>query len=199
MRGRPRHADAIKRHPLYKTHSSMRSRCADLNDKNYCGRGIRVCKRWDSYHPGFRNFLADMGPKPTPHHTLERIDNDGDYSQENCIWATRTAQAKNKRNNRIPGVSVRELAIEAGIPPKTAYDRLDAGCTITQALDPARRPGSPPKTQYTLDGITSSLGAHAKRVGVVTEHCAHGRVKRGWEVRDAVYTPGKIKLKDVKH
>lgn len=63
---------------------------------NYFARGIRVCARWCG-PDGFAHFLADMGRKPSPRHSLDRIDNDGDYEPTNCRWATATVQVHNRR------------------------------------------------------------------------------------------------------
>lgn len=87
--------NAAKR-AVYNTWSGMRQRC--LNPKcegysRYGGRGIKICKRWlDS----FQNFFNDMGAKPSPDLTIERLDNDGNYTPSNCVWATRSQQSRNR-------------------------------------------------------------------------------------------------------
>lgn len=85
-----------KRSPEYLAWGHMRRRCQDPQHpqfRNYGGRGIAVCERWQE----FQNFLADMGARPSPRHSLDRIDNDGSYEPGNCRWATKDVQQHNRR------------------------------------------------------------------------------------------------------
>ena len=67
--------------------------------KDYGGRGITVCDRWLGYDNGYINFVNDMGSKPTKNHSLDRIDNNGNYEPSNCKWSTIHEQQSNRRNN----------------------------------------------------------------------------------------------------
>lgn len=85
--------------PEYYSWMSMKSRCTNPNRENwmrYGGRGITVCERWMK----FSNFLEDMGLRPGPKYSIDRIDPDGNYEPGNCRWATSAEQAMNKRRQR---------------------------------------------------------------------------------------------------
>lgn len=89
----------MTRTPEHRTWAGMKSRCYNQHThsfSDYGGRGITVCNRW---RESFEAFYADMGPRPSPRHSLDRIDNDGNYEPGNCRWATRSEQQTNKRNN----------------------------------------------------------------------------------------------------
>lgn len=103
------HYNKTPKRIVYTAWRNMIQRCYNPNAhyyERYGGRGIKVCERWLSVS-GLKNFKNDMGEKPTPKHTLERVNNDGNYSPENCIWATPTQQNFNKhlQSNNISGVA----------------------------------------------------------------------------------------------
>ncbi|HDX9500141.1 TPA: AP2 domain-containing protein, partial [Bacillus thuringiensis] len=89
----------MKHTPEYNIWGLMKSRCSNLNDsgwENYGARGITVCERWLD----FSNFIEDMGERPSPEHSLDRIDVNGNYCKANCRWATHLEQAHNKRTSK---------------------------------------------------------------------------------------------------
>lgn len=94
-------------HPLYHTWYGMIHRCHYITGWSwfdYGGRGIVVCDRWrfgEGKKTGFTCWLSDMGPKPAPWYSIDRIDPDGNYEPENCRWATQQVQANNKREAPI--------------------------------------------------------------------------------------------------
>ena len=127
-------------HPLYYTWRGMRSRCNDPTHKNYPnygGRGIKVCDRW--LH-SFQNFRTDMGDKPTPNHTLDRINNDEGYSPDNCRWQTRKEQAHNRKNSMWDnGKTLQQIAEENDIPYGTLKVRYNKGLRGDELLKYKRK------------------------------------------------------------
>ena len=75
----------------------MKRRCSDTSDENYGGRGIRVCDRWVDSFPA---FVVDMGRRPSPDHSIDRIDVHGHYEPSNCRWATRKEQMNNLQKTK---------------------------------------------------------------------------------------------------
>lgn len=136
--GRLRSENASFKNPAYRVWQQMRSRCSNPRatgfDK-YGGRGIAVCVEWGS----FERFLADMGPRPSRDHTLDRIDNNEGYSKENCRWATRNEQANNTRRNHFiefdgQALTVAQWAERVGVKQNTLLYRLRRGWPVNEAL-----------------------------------------------------------------
>jgi hypothetical protein len=115
--------------PEYTIWTGMLSRTTCTTNQrypDYGGRGIRVCKRW---RRSFQNFLNDMGPRPSPKHSIDRINNSKGYSPENCRWVTRDIQARNTRVNvrltfRGETKCVAEWAETMGMPRALIYSRV---------------------------------------------------------------------------
>jgi len=121
----------FSRTPEYHTYCAMLRRCTNKRDnafKHYGGRGIKVCERWLN---SFENFYKDMGKRPYKK-SIDRIDNNGNYSPENCRWATKKEQSSNRRNNILikykdKTVTLAELARIMEISLSTLYYRYKRG------------------------------------------------------------------------
>jgi hypothetical protein len=124
--------------PEHEIWQGMRKRCYQPTCrayKDYGGRGIQVCDEWQD----FARFYADMGPRPSPKHTVERHDNNGPYAPDNCSWAPRSEQANNTRRNRrltLRGETrtLHQWAQSVGMTDHVLKKRLNRGWRIDKAL-----------------------------------------------------------------
>jgi hypothetical protein len=123
----------------YVAWAEMIKRCENSKSKSYVrygGRGIRVCDRWRN---DFSDFLADMGPRPSARHSLDRRENSGNYEPSNCRWATAKEQSRNRRTSRRIAhngetKTLAEWAEVSGLNPLTLRIRIHAGWSMEDAL-----------------------------------------------------------------
>jgi hypothetical protein len=132
------HSRVGKRTKAYHAWASMIKRCTNphiCNWSDYGGRGIVVCDRWRD----FVAFHADMGEPPSPQHSLDRIEVDGNYEPGNCRWATPEDQASNRRTSVLLTMDGQTMTLEqwgraTGIKSKTISSRIKQGWTVEDAL-----------------------------------------------------------------
>lgn len=161
--------------PEYRVWSGILTRCTNANDSHfprYGGRGITICGRWLE----FSNFYADMGPRPSAAHSIDRFpDNDGNYEPNNCRWATMKEQSNNRCSNRRiefngEALTIAGWADRAGLSRSLIRHRLAAGWSVADALQAL--PGSTDK------GITLR-SFYAK----LTAEELSAKSRRGWATR----------------
>jgi len=136
--GRATATHGMSNTPTYNSWVGMHDRCKREDHrswKDYGGRGIYVCARWEK----FENFLIDMGIKPSPKHSIDRIDNNGIYDPKNCQWSLMVDQQRNKRSNRLINLHGKEIPITVaceilGIQRGMVYQRIRHGWPDHDAL-----------------------------------------------------------------
>lgn len=173
--------------PEYRSWAKMCGRCHNpRNDSyvNYGGRGIVVCAAW---RHSFVTFLADMGERPTPAHTLERRNNNRSYSPANCRWATRREQNRNHRRNRrltLDGETrlIVEWAEHTGIPVGTLHGRLKHGWPIRRVLT---EPVGPCVRVVTLGASSASIAEWSRRTGINVE-TLRSRIRKGLSAQEVL-------------
>ncbi len=177
--------------PVFNVWRAMRDRCRNPHNPayhRYLGRGIAVCDRWHD----FANFRDDMGPRPSSSHSIERIDNDGDYCPENCYWATWKEQANNRVTNRMlthggKTLHLSEWAEEIGIGYGTLTSRLSLGWSPERALTtPLAR-----AKEITFRGETKTISGWAEETGISRDTIAQ-RLKLGWSTERTLTAPSRV-------
>lgn len=149
---------------------TMISRCHDENTKSYPdygGRGIAVCERWRN---SFIAFHADMGPRPSSEHSLDRRDNDLGYFPGNVFWRTSVEQNNNRSSNRRlmyrdQSFTLAELSRMSGLGHKTISQRLAKGDSVEEAL----RPVTSSEKRYTHNGRSLTIREWAAETGIDRE------------------------------
>lgn len=184
----------LRDHYLYDRWNQMRQRCNNPNNRSYHrygGRGIKYDPAWDS----FIRFLQDVGEPPDPSWTLERIDNDGDYTKENVRWVPRQVQMNNTSKNThltLDGVklTIAEWSRELGINYQTIINRLQSGWSVDRALTTATATAQ----TITIDGREQTIRQWAEEKGI-DEAALRWRLNNGWDVLRALTQPVRHKKK----
>jgi hypothetical protein len=134
----------LRRRPEWNVWQRMIQRCHNSANKSfrlYGGRGVYVCDRW---RHDFAAFYADMGPRPSPRHEIDRVRNDGPYEPGNCRWVTHRVNCRNRRNQRLLAhagetLCLSEWAERIGISPAALLSRIDRqGWSVERALSTPR-------------------------------------------------------------
>lgn len=186
---RPTHGHACRDQmtPEYRAYRSMITRCTNSNRrewKRYGGRGITVCERW---RESFAAFFADLGPRPSPKHSLDRFPNkNGNYEPGNVRWATTFEQANNKGDNHIleyrgEQKTMAEWAKLMGISLQTLANRINrSGWTVEKALTM-----TPRHNPVEFRGQKKNAREWARELGLRPK-TVEERLRRGWSVERAL-------------
>jgi len=179
-------------HPLKCTYSKMIDRCHNPKHvyfRNYGGRGISVCEEWRG-DGGFERWLDYVGPKPSPKHTLDRVDNNRGYEPGNVRWATATQQQRNRRDARmLVAGEVKEHLCDAadrlGISESTMTSRLAKGWSIDRLL---ATPVAKTERLIEFNGETLNVAQWADRLGIARQTLLNRLDLLQWPVERAMTT-----------
>lgn len=180
--------------PEYRVWASMKARCLNPNNPKYYrygGRGIKICLQWVN---DFAQFYADMGPRPSDKHSLDRIDNDGDYTPSNCRWAVQKTQANNRSTTGIytyNGVTgtLYDIAAHVGLSRNFLRHRVQHGWSIEKAVE---TPPHADETHLEYQGRTMSMSDWGRETGLGV-FCISERLRAGWSLEDALTRPKKTR------
>lgn len=187
----------MTKHPLYQTWVNMNRRCHNPENQDYQyygGRGIYVCDEWRDPISGLRQFAEDMGPKPFPDYSLERIDNNHGYSKANCAWASKEEQANNTRNVTMFEAfgekhSLSRWARKIGVAMNTLHSRVTMlGMSIEAALSVPVKKAVTRTYGRTIvyRGKETTISELSKQTGVSWRTLYNRIIGAGWSVDDAI-------------
>lgn len=183
----------------YKIWQKMHRRCYDTNCKQYGrygGRGIVICELWRN---SFEEFYKSVGPRPSKKHSIDRIDNNGNYEPGNCKWSTMMEQTRNRSSTVFltfngKTMCVTDWALFLGVPAGTLYTRLNCGWsperTLTQFVNRRTNTRGPART-FELYSHTKTVSEWAKFAGISAKTVI-SRLAKGWSIQDAVEKPIKL-------
>lgn len=191
----------------YQVWRAVKKRCLNQNSYDwhrYGGRGISICKTWLE---DFFVFYEDMGPRPSPNHSIDRINNDGDYEPTNCRWATNLEQQRNRNNNCLithngETLCVSEWSEKTGISWHVIKCRFERGWTTQDIFETPvdlKKPHhkerlSAKRVEYLGKSLTLTKWSEELDI---PRHVLTCRLSRGWSVSESFSTPkGKYKLND---
>lgn len=188
---REKTAEKFRKHglhgkPEYWIWVDMRRRCYTKTFKqykDYGGRGIRLSDEWNE---SFENFYKDMGPRPSEEHSIDRINNDGNYEKGNCRWTTKDVQANNMSTNKVYELdgekyTVSQLSTKFKMHPATMRTRL-LWLPIEAAVDSNVKFSD---YKYTIRGVTKTMKEWLRSVGI-DNLIYFARRERGWSINDAL-------------
>jgi hypothetical protein len=191
---RPNEHHGMSSSPEYGIWRTMISRCHDANTDSYStygARGITVCERW---RLSFTAFYADMGPRPSPEYSLDRLENDQGYRPGNVKWRTQLEQQNNRRNNRrliYEGQShtLAELERLSGLGHKTISLRIEKGDSVEEAL----RPANARERRFEHEGKSLTINEWAALTGIDTGTLRGRLIQKKIPIEKALH-PESLKL-----